>query len=236
MVNPIKIWNRAVPNMVGTVSCLVRWRNQYAVLGVAHVLTPTCLGTSPSARPIVECGVSPVSEIGVIGNWNLAVSNNGMPRDSSTDAAVATIDSDTAAKLVRQQDFLPSGIRRTPLTADEPLFFTGAASGTSHTTVLHDANAQAPFGYFVYELGKVRPARTVNVMLHGLIQTDRRNAVRGDSGSLLRDERGQAIGILVGMDRDETYCYFSPLGPILGDFAAELVTQDDPLSKQMRVA
>lgn len=236
MVNPVKIWNRALPGDFGTISCLVKWQDQYAVLGSAHVLTPTCLGTSPATRPIVECGVGPVSEIGMVRNWDLAVSNSGTPQAFSLDAAVATIDHVTAAKLVRQQDFLPSGIRTTPLTADEPLFFTGAASVAPHTTVFHDDDAQADFGYHVYELGQTIPTRTVEVTLRRLIQTDIRDVVPGgDSGSLLRDGRGRAIGILVGVDRQQTYCYFSPLPPILAEFRAALVTQGDPLPKPPRV-
>lgn len=234
MVRAVKIWNKAVPAEAGTVSCLVKWKNQYAVLGVAHVLTPTCLGVSPSSRPIVEWSVSGSSEIGMIRNWDLPVSSSGWPQGFSCDAAVATIDDDAATKLVRQQSFLPSAMRTTPISSGEQLYFTGAMSAVTHSTRLQDEDAQADFGYFVYELGHAIPSRTVDVSLRGLIQTDRGGAVRaGDSGCLLRDGAGRAIGILVGVDRLGSYCYFSPLQRILDGFNATLVTDGDPLSKEL---
>lgn len=234
MAAAVKIWNKAVPNETGTISCLVKWNGEYAVLGVAHVLTPACLGISPATRPIVECGVHGSSEIGMLRNWDVPVNSAGRPQGFSRDAAVATIGAGAAAKLVRQQGFLPSAIRSTPVASGERLYFTGAASVQTHATLLQDHDAQADFGYFVYELGQSIPSRTIGVSLSGLIQTDRGGAVRGgDSGSLLRDGAGRAIGILVGVDALGSYCYFSPLQRILDEFNASLVTDSDPLAQQL---
>lgn len=230
----VRIWNTAVPSERGTISCLVRWNGNYALLSVAHVLAPTCLGISPAARPIVECGMRG-APIGVLRNWDLAVNSSGMPHNFSCDAAVASIDEETAAELVRSWNYLPSGIRSAPLDRVEQLRFIGAGSETTHVTILQDGQARADFRYSVYALGQGIALRGVDVSLRGLIQTDRRGDARGgDSGALLRDSDEQAIGILVGVDHHRSYCYFSPIAPILAKFDAQLVTRKDPLASQIR--
>lgn len=235
MAGPIKIWNRAVPEEFGTLSCLVKWNERYAVLSVAHVLTPTCLGVSPGSRPVVECGVNGAAEIGRVYNWDVAVNSAGQPLGFSRDAAMATIDDDTAAMLVREQNFLPTATRSVPHSPSETLYFSGVASAMPHTTVVQDYDARADFAYKVYELGQAGASRTVAVSLHGLIQTDRRSAViGGDSGSLLRDAQDRAIGILLGVDLKRSYCYFSPLDDILDEFKVSLVTRSDPLARHLR--
>jgi len=235
MAGPIRIWNQAVPGEFGTLSCLVKWKERYAVLSVAHVLTPTCLGVSPDSRPIVECSVNGSARIGMVRNWDMAVSSAGMPLGFSRDAAMATIGDDTAAILVREHNFLPTATRRVPHSPDETLYFTGVASAMPHATVVQDYDARADFAYKVYELGQTGASRTVDVSLRGLIQTERRSEViGGDSGSLLRDAQDRAIGILVGVDLKRSYCYFSPLDDILDEFKASLVTRSDPLARHLR--
>jgi hypothetical protein len=223
-MSAIRVRNLAVPGDFGTLSCLVRWNGEYAVLGVAHVLAPPLLGVDPSMQPVVECDVGPSSEVGLLRNWDMPVSSSGIPYGASRDAAIAAVSPRTAGLLMKNAVLFPAELRTTPLAEQEQVHFTGASSGLTHRTVVQNADAQAEINYFVYELGRSVATTTVDVPLRGLIQTDlTTDVIGGDSGSLLRDGANRAVGILVGTDIVGRHCYFSPLDKILREFDATLV-------------
>jgi hypothetical protein len=229
-VNAIKVRNLAVPGDSGTLSCLVRANGEYAMLCVAHVLAPPLLGVDPSMQPVVECDVGTSSEVGLLRNWDMPVSSRGVPDGESRDAAIAAVSLRTAQLLGNQQGFRPSALRTAPLALKETVHFTGAFSGITHTTIVHDTDAHPELNYFVYELGRDVATTSVTVLLRGLIQTDlTTEVIGGDSGSLLRDDDNRAIGILVGTDIVGKYCYFSPLDKILSELRATLVPAGVPI-------
>lgn len=231
-MSAIKVRNLAVPGDAGTLSCLVRWNGEYAMLCVAHVLAPPLLGVDPSRQPVVECDIGASWEVGLLRNWDMPVSSSGIPYGSSRDAAIAAVSLRTAQMLADHQDFRPSALRAAPPALQETVHFTGASSGMTHTTVVQHIDADVELGYYLYELGRSVATRTVYVPLRGLIQTALPvAAISGDSGSLLRDDNNQAIGILVGMDRVHGRCYFSPLDQILREFDATLVPAGSPIGR-----
>jgi S1-C subfamily serine protease len=143
---------------------------------------------------------------------------------ASHDAAFATIDADAFA-LLGTRMALPSALR-TPDRVGETVYFWGATSGVVQRTVIHDLDASVTMRCRIFtSVGPSSNFSSVNVPMSGLIQCDAQPPVLGgDSGCLLFDGNGCALGILIGTDPANVYPYFSPLAPILDLFGLSLVT------------
>jgi len=224
-MSAVRVWNSAVPDgHYGTVACLVRYAGQPAILSASHVLAPVRRGVSPGANARVLWKNGGAEQAGVLANWDVPLTSDGLPLPRSSDAAFATIDRAGLDEL-GQALALPSGVRRAEKYG-QVAYFYGATSGICKRTIIHDLAGSVPMQYRLYDA--VYNYDTVTVDLTGLIQCDAHQPVLGgDSGCLLFDADGYALGILLGTDPDNVYPYFAHLQPILDMFRAEVVTSSE---------
>lgn len=221
---PVKTWNAAESaEAYGTVGCIVRYNGSLAMLTAGHVLCPVWEGLSPGAHRDIRIGPAGSTVGATLSHWRMPVTRHGYPMDETTDVALAVLDEKGADTVLRSIE-LPSGVR-TLRRNGEKVYFHGATSGRLYQTVVHDIAAEVQMRYQVYARYGSPSFRTVEAKLSGMIQTDANMPVLGgDSGCLLFDADGNALGLLVGTDPTNTYPYFTHLAPLLAFFNAELVT------------
>jgi hypothetical protein len=221
----IKVWNSATSaEHSGTVSCLVRWLNRPGLLSASHVLSPVWYGVSVGANHSITISlVGNSTRNGELANWDVPMTADGAPVPSSRDAAYATIDTATETSLATAIG-LPAGVRTAQY--EQKVFFYGAKTGLHKQAVIQDLSASVVMGYTLYDTqSKYYP---VDVPLSGLIQCDSQEPTdHGDSGCLMFDSDGYAMGLLVGTDSANAYRYFTHLQPILDLFGVQLVTTAD---------
>jgi len=231
----IKVWNSAIPaDHYGSVGCLVRWLDRVGLLSASHVLSPVWSGISVGTNHDIT--VLPEGKIGTgeLANWNVPMAPDGTPLTGSRDAAFATVDDATERNLIETLG-LPTGIRRAQQYGQEAHFF-GATSGRCKHTIIHDLAACITMRYRLYNNDDTLNYSSVDVTLSGLLQCDAQEPVLpGDSGCLLFDSEGYALGLLVGTDPTNTYPYFTHLQPILDLFGIQLISASDyPLAERLK--
>lgn len=221
---PVKTWNAAASaGEYGTVGCIVRYNGRLALLTAGHVLCPVWEGLSPGAHRDIRIEPDGSTVGATLSHWRMPVTRHGYPAGDTTDVALAVLDDKTADIVLRSIE-LPSGVR-TLRRNGEKVYFHGATTGRLYQTVVHDIAAEVPMRYRVYAQYGSPSFRTVEAQLSGMIQTDANMPVQGgDSGCLLFDRDGNALGLLVGTDPTDTYPYFTHLEPLLSFFNVELVT------------
>lgn len=224
---PPMAWNQADSQVRhGTLACLARWLDRPGVVSASHVLAPLRRGLDVSALPQVRVGDATQAVSGTLSNWDVPMTPDGAPLFSH-DAAFATVDA-TGFAWLSQRMALPSALR-SPDQAGETVYFWGSTSGVVKRTTIQalDASVTMRCRFFLSAASNANFV-SVNVPMSGLIQCDAQPPVEpGDSGCLLFDGDGRALGILIGTDPANVYPYFSPLAPILDQFGLSLVTAKD---------
>lgn len=226
-MNAVKTWNSAMPrDHYGSAGCLVRWSDKVGLLSASHVLSPVWRGLSVGANRRIS--ILPDKKIanGELAKWDVPITSDGLPIPASRDAAFATVDEDTEAELIATLG-LPAGVRVAQQYGQRAFFF-GARSGVLKKTIIHDLAGSVTMRMMLHNNDQASSYTSVYAPLSGLIQTDAQDPVLpGDSGCLLFDSDGYALGLLVGTDPTNTYPYFTHLQPILNQFGATLITTED---------
>ena len=231
----VKAWNTALSSdHYGTIGCLVRTADSVGILSASHVLAPIMRGVSVGANQGISILASDQTGVGALAKWNVPMNAYGAPIATARDAAFATIAPDLQKKLAYAMG-LPNGVR---LAQDygQPARFFGSTSGRRKNTVIHDIAGRVSMRFRLYNNDTSYNYSSVEVPLSGLIQCDAQEPVKpGDSGCLLFDTDGYALGLLVGTDPTNTYPYFTHLQPILDLFGLQLITTADyPQAERLR--
>jgi hypothetical protein len=113
---------------------------------------------------------------------------------------------------------LPTGIAPPP-AADQPVFFIGAKTGELRRTKILQQSTPVSMCFTMHLQYGTTARRPFYVVLRDTMQVDLQFGVLGgDSGCMLYDAQGRAVGMLVGTFDD--YPYFMPLEPALSLFNA----------------
>jgi hypothetical protein len=192
------------------------------VLSACHVLMPCRLGTAPGAEGAVRITGGSGRDIdATVANWLAPLGADGLALDNG-DAAWATVAKQDFEMLAAEMP-LPEGLNFA--LQGQSVCFLDAASGNVRKTIVHSDRAAIDMHYFVWGVGLNPQGRAFTAKwLSQLIQCEADALLTpGDSGGLLFDEDGFALGIAIGLDKEGRYSYFAHLGAVLDAFRLKLV-------------
>lgn len=223
-----KLRNRSFPDLKGSLGCVVQLSSdpsQRFVLSASHVMNPGGFGRRGDA---IEAWINGNwQKIAELEDWSPLRDRTGTPH--ACDAAIARITAPALVSASVQGIGVPTGSAGWAFQGRR-LRVCGAVSGLVDDAVVYESGQHVPVFYDDWAMAGTYSLSFDDQILYGPGTGPQRTALQsGDSGSLVLDENGMAVGLHIARTDDAhaiSASVCTPIATVLRELGVELVVSD----------